>query len=340
VSDYKVVVGDDGEIESDDLDLYEKPKRKRKPFRRPIRLFIIVVVSGLLLILSSVGVWSLYYFIQMRSLTTPILNCGREVPQIAVGGSSIAFQVKYGDNGNDTFISAMDGRNPIVANETEEVDSLDLSYDQAWIVESRRHVIYSWMVDSYRTHKESRLTEGNYPAWSPDGSQIAFFRISGRHDNRSTLYIMNANGMDIRPVTDTFLVSSPPSWSPDGSQLLFSMSSDTESTSQRMYMVDVDGTDLRMIIDNGLTAEQPSWSPDGKRIAYVSHDIYTINLDGSDRRNLTDSQFERVTYPQWSPDSQNLVFLGYTYPTTGIYMIDEDGEGLHSLYTTECPRVN
>jgi Tol biopolymer transport system component len=57
-----------------------------------------------------------------------------------------------------------------------------------------------------------------FPAWSPDGSQIAFSRQVDEGD--SEIFVMNLNGSDVRQVTESEASDTRPSWSPDGKNLL------------------------------------------------------------------------------------------------------------------------
>jgi Tol biopolymer transport system component len=57
-----------------------------------------------------------------------------------------------------------------------------------------------------------------FPAWSPDGSQIAFSREVD--DDNTDIFVMNLNGSDVRQVTESEASDTRPSWSPDGKNLL------------------------------------------------------------------------------------------------------------------------
>jgi hypothetical protein len=58
----------------------------------------------------------------------------------------------------------------------------------------------------------------SFPAWSPDGSEIAFSRQVSHGNN--DIFVMNVNGSDVRQVTDSEAFDTRPCWSPDGKNLL------------------------------------------------------------------------------------------------------------------------
>ncbi|HEX2053467.1 MAG TPA: hypothetical protein VHJ78_07065, partial [Actinomycetota bacterium] len=57
-----------------------------------------------------------------------------------------------------------------------------------------------------------------FPAWSPDGSKIAFDSV--RDENRE-IYTMNPDGSDPRRLTDNRGIDRFPAWSPDGTRIAY-----------------------------------------------------------------------------------------------------------------------
>ncbi len=79
------------------------------------------------------------------------------------------------------------------------------------------------------------------------------------------------------------------SWSSDGSKIVFSSSRDTNSTPE-LYTINVDGTGLRRLTNDNFFDQYPVWSPDGSRIAFVKNSqVFVMNADGSDARQLSNS---------------------------------------------------
>jgi Tol biopolymer transport system component len=99
------------------------------------------------------------------------------------------------------------------------------------------------------------------PAWSPDGTMIAFRRRIS-NDNLD-VYVMRSDGSGVRPVATSRAVDEKPAWSPDGRQLMIISNRDAAGRPDEtydVYMVDLDGGKAEPL---GLTANvvlTPVWS--------------------------------------------------------------------------------
>jgi TolB protein len=162
------------------------------------------------------------------------------------------------------------------------------------------------------------------PAWSPDGARLAF--ISNR-DGNDELYTMNADGSDVRRLTETPDASeSFPAWSPDGQFISFDSD---RGGNWDVYIVGSDGSNLRRLIEHPGEDWISSWSPDGQKIAFESkrdgnYEIYVVNIDGSNLQRLTQNTVQDGA-PKWSPDGSKIAFFSRRDGNSEIYVVNADG---------------
>lgn len=148
----------------------------------------------------------------------------------------------------------------------------------------------------------SRLGQLNVePSVSPDGKKIAF---SSDRDGKPMIYVMNADGSNIKRVTYAGNYNSSPQWSPDGKKIVFS---GQDGRHFDIFIMNADGTGLERLTSakkkdgKPATNEFPTFSPDGRQVMFVSNrtgtnQIFVISVDGTNERRLT---FDQYNY--WSP---------------------------------------
>jgi hypothetical protein len=182
-------------------------------------------------------------------------------------------------------------------------------------------------------------TEGHNarPAWSPDGSRIAF-----QSDRTGSLdiYTMAADGTDVRPVTAEPTADWGASWSPDGARIAFSSD---RTGSGDIYTARSDGADVTRLSQSDAGDFNPAWSPDGKRIAFDSaqadggFEVVSMAADGTDLRRLTDAPGSSYL-PVWSPDGASIAFDTSRDGDLEVYVMNADGTGQRNL--TRNPGVD
>ena len=177
---------------------------------------------------------------------------------------------------------------------------------------------------------------GDWFAWSPDGTKIAFASLD-IDDETADIYVINPDGSAQMNLTRNAVIQLYPQWSPDGTQLVF-VSADEDTELVDLYLINADGSGQMNLTNNssGERLYQPQWSPDGTKIAFIlfdeffgtSSDIYTMNLDGSAQINLTDD-LRGQFHLRWSPDGTKLAFLTLDEVTESfdIYVMHADGSG-------------
>jgi Periplasmic component of the Tol biopolymer transport system len=194
------------------------------------------------------------------------------------------------------------------------------------------------------------------PAWSPDGSRIAYVSDDGLH-------VVRADGSGDTHLPDrhrydrTVRGADPhtPIWSPDGQRLAFVRAITTDDSSG-LWITDLAGNERRV---EPRTYRDPAWSPDGTAIAYVATapentfvaDIWRVSPDGSARRALTHGPYydpktnhysetdpvpEQNVNPRWTRDGRIVFFSNRGYTGQGphpafLYVMDAKGKNVVKL---------
>ncbi|MEO8609565.1 MAG: hypothetical protein ABI690_16860 [Chloroflexota bacterium] len=181
----------------------------------------------------------------------------------------------------------------------------------------------------------------NYaPAWSPDGTKIAFV---SNGDKDSEIYVIGIDGSNPIQLTHNDVNDFTPSWSPDGKSIIFVTYAEADSgISVEIYVINADGSNPKRLTDNKFPDVSPLWSPDGKHILFTSdrdqdaagYQLYMMNPDGSDQHLLVDTPVN-VIAPRWSPDGQFILFQ--TNSRDQVYIVNADGSGFRQLDIREHP---
>jgi TolB protein len=185
------------------------------------------------------------------------------------------------------------------------------------------------------------------PAWSPDGTVIAY--VTDRHlDFNEQVYFHSLIDGEAQRVTNDANGATYPSWSPDGGRIAYRThryedSPWGEDWETGVWTQSAEPFVPRTLIaqhGNGAFVHRTSWSPDGKAIAYSVYDGFppsyqTINVvvsaGGPFEVIVNDGSFNR--HPAWSPLGDRIAFGSDRTGNLEIWLADPDGSALEQLTT-------
>jgi TolB protein len=202
------------------------------------------------------------------------------------------------------------------------------------------------------------------PAFSPDGTRIAFSRESVTHGSGGVeiqrgIFLMNADGSDVHQVAGCSnpackLLYASPTWSPDGSRIAFA----TDVVGVSIDVVNSDGTGLKELCrrcGHGSPISSLAWSPDGTAIVFTTqfegpegrtsyHPLYLLDLENGSVRSLaratclptcTGPIFDLE--PAWSPDGARIAVTRRIGTHAALVVMNRDGSRASPLYDCETP---
>jgi TolB protein len=181
---------------------------------------------------------------------------------------------------------------------------------------------------------QNEISVERNPSVSGDGTRIAYTRRANMGAFED-IFIMDADGSNVRNLTNTSLPEDDPAFSPDGMKVAFSRQSN-------IIVINADGSsETPLTLETTGQNIMADWSPDGSRIAFVStrggaFSVYSMGADGSDVQRLTTPPSGADDYsPAWSPDGQRILFGRVGPGAYGLYLIAADGTG--EIRVTESP---
>lgn len=145
------------------------------------------------------------------------------------------------------------------------------------------------------------------PAWSPDGSQIAYVSFDQK---KPVVVVQNLAQGATRTLANFRGNNSAPAWSPDGSKLAVTLTRDDIA---QLYVIRASGGELRRMTVTPAIDTEASFSPDGKWIAFTSDrggspQIYRMPAEGGPAQRLTFEGTYNVR-PRYSPDGKAIAFV-------------------------------
>ena len=192
-------------------------------------------------------------------------------------------------------------------------------------------VIISYIYKGVRqTPANGSPDKQNYlPAWSPDGTKVAFTLSQGGNQE---IYVMNKDGSGLRRLTNNPDIDTSPTWSPTGTQIAWVSG---RSGNPQVYIMNADGTGQRKLT-NESWADRPTWSRGVfNEIAYAARtgagfDIKIYSFSTGQTTNVTDGIGSNES-PAFSPNGRHIAFVSTRNGKAQIFTIDRDGKNLRQI---------
>lgn len=212
-------------------------------------------------------------------------------------------------------------------------------------------------------------------AWAPDGASIVFAARQEEPENLSDvrvirqlrywengegfygdqpchLWTVEADGTNLKPLTEGPFDEYTPEFSPDGTNVLFRSwrNDDQRSVLSSLYSISVASGDIRQIYEGRGYMLAPMYSPDGKHVAFFGHQhgetsgsniyVWVVPTEGGEARKLTadfdrpvgnfvgsDARMESGLHkPTWSADGERVYFLATDGGNCHVYSVNLHGE--------------
>jgi TolB protein len=160
------------------------------------------------------------------------------------------------------------------------------------------------------------------PAWSPDGKQLAAVLT---RDGTSQIYLMNADGGNLRRLTTSGAIDTEPFFTPDGQSIYFT--SDRGGSPQIYRMAASGGEPTRITFDGDYNVS-PRVSPDGKTLAYISRisgrfQLVSMDIESKQLQVLTDGL--RDESPTFAPNGRIILYASDVDNRGVLAAVSSDG---------------
>jgi Tol biopolymer transport system component len=181
----------------------------------------------------------------------------------------------------------------------------------------------------------ARGKDARWPRVSSDGKKIAFTQEDEK--GADGVYVMDADGSNLKPFPTGLAQAWEPAWSPDGRHLLFSQPPanprDLATAKTTIYVAEVSGANRRLVATVPGVLQIPRWSPDGRKVAYQVYkgpdwkDAHILLIDVASGEVKTLTRHDRPYLdetPSWLPDG-SLLFQSTRDGSFEIYRMNGDG---------------
>lgn len=167
------------------------------------------------------------------------------------------------------------------------------------------------------------------PAWSPDGSALAYVSFE---DRNSAIYLQDIRTGKREKIVSGVGINSAPAFAPDGERLAVTLSRDGNP---EIYLYHLGTKKLTRLTNHAAIDTEANWAPDGRSLIFTSDrgggpQIYRLRFDGTQPQRVTYNMGRYNTRGRHSPDGKRIAVVhgtdrGYRIavmdPETGAYEV-------------------
>ncbi len=194
----------------------------------------------------------------------------------------------------------------------------------AYVKEDRANRNYTLAVADADGENEIVATRGREPiispAWSPDGSKVAYVSME---DRKPVVYLQDLMTGRRNVISNVKGNNSAPSWAPNGNMLAVALSKDGNT---EIYTVGADGSGHRRLTNSASIDTEPQFSADGQSIYFTSDrsggpQIYKMSVSGGNPTRVTFNGNYNIS-PRVSSDGKTLAWISQRNGGFSLYAMD------------------
>ena len=192
-----------------------------------------------------------------------------------------------------------------------------------------------FVLDTQSPQRRLLVSGGSHPAWSPDGSQIAY--CTWKALGFGQIEVVNADGTGKRQITDMKGGACFPDWSPDGAKIAFAALSVGD---KEKNLIDASNPEIFVVDKNGGTpvpvapGYAPRWSRGGTMLIFLrgpekkgpNASVWLATADGQKSKVVATSD-RRVAGVSWLPDGTGIAVSFGSGEKYAVYRMSLDGSG-------------
>lgn len=192
-----------------------------------------------------------------------------------------------------------------------------------------------WVSDADGENAQAALTSVEpiiSPAWSPDGSQLAYVSFESR---KPVVYVHSVSSGKRRLIANFKGSNSAPAWSPDNKTLAVTLSRDGGS---QLFLLSAQGGEPRRLTQSSSIDTEPVFSPDGGSIYFVSDrgggpQVYRMSVSGQGIERVTFTGTYNIS-PALSPDGRWMAYISRVGGAFKLFLLELSSGALRELTNT------